>query len=65
MLLGSGTLVQALSFTPDGTQIVAGLQDTSIMIWEVRPTEKGQGSKGEENSGAILGLSTLRQGAHR
>ena len=57
--------VQELCFTPDGKQIIAGLQDTSIMIWEVRPTEKGQGSKGEENSGAILGLSTLRQGARR
>jgi hypothetical protein len=43
MLLGSGTLVQALSFTPDGRLIVAGLEDTSIVIWEVRPVDKGFG----------------------
>jgi WD40 repeat protein len=33
--------IDSLCFTPDGTQIVAGLQDTSIVIWDVRPTEKG------------------------
>ncbi len=31
--------IEALCFTPDGKQIVAGLQDTSIVIWDVRPTE--------------------------
>ena len=29
--------IDALGFTPDGKQIVAGLQDTSIVIWDVRP----------------------------
>jgi len=29
--------IEALSFTPDGKQIVTGLQDTSIVIWDVRP----------------------------
>jgi WD40 repeat protein len=33
--------IDSLCFTPDGKQIVAGLQDTSIVIWDVRPTEKG------------------------
>ena len=28
--------IDALCFTPDGKQIVAGLQDTSIVIWDVR-----------------------------
>jgi RNA polymerase sigma factor (sigma-70 family) len=31
--------IEALGFTPDGKQIVAGLQDTSIVIWDVRPTD--------------------------
>ena len=31
--------IEALRFTPDGKQIVAGLQDTSIVIWDVRPTD--------------------------
>jgi WD40 repeat protein len=31
--------IQGLSFTPDGKQIVAGLLDTSIVIWDVRPTD--------------------------
>ena len=30
--------IAALSFTPDGKQIVAGLSDTSIVIWDVRGT---------------------------
>jgi len=30
--------IETLCFTPDGKQIVAGLQDTSIVIWDVRPT---------------------------
>jgi hypothetical protein len=33
------TWISALSFTPDGKQIVAGLTDTSIVLWDVRPTE--------------------------
>ncbi len=28
--------IDALCFTPDGKQIVAGLQDSSIVIWDVR-----------------------------
>jgi RNA polymerase sigma factor (sigma-70 family) len=28
--------IDSLCFTPDGKQIVAGLQDTSIVIWDVR-----------------------------
>ncbi len=28
--------VYALTFTPDGKQIAAGLQDTSIVVWGVR-----------------------------
>jgi RNA polymerase sigma factor (sigma-70 family) len=31
--------IEALAFTPDGKQIVAGLSDTSIVIWDVRPTD--------------------------
>jgi WD40 repeat protein len=31
--------IEALCFTPDGKQIVAGLRDTSIVIWNVRPTD--------------------------
>ncbi len=31
--------IDALGFTPDGKQIVAGLQDTSIVIWDVRPID--------------------------
>ena len=31
--------INALCFTPDGKQIVAGLQDTSIVIWDVRPMD--------------------------
>ena len=31
--------IYALTFTPDGKQIVAGLQDTSIVIWDVRSTD--------------------------
>jgi WD40 repeat protein len=31
--------IDALGFTPDGKQIVAGLQDMSIVIWDVRPTD--------------------------
>ena len=30
-------LIDALTFTPDGKQIVAGLEDTSIVIWDVPP----------------------------
>ena len=26
-----------LAFTPDGKRIAAGLEDTSIVIWDVRP----------------------------
>jgi WD40 repeat protein len=29
--------MQGLAFTPDGRRIVAGLSDTSIVIWDVRP----------------------------
>ena len=29
--------IEALAFTPDGQRIVAGLSDTSILIWDVRP----------------------------
>jgi WD40 repeat protein len=31
--------IDALAFTPDGKQIVAGLQDTSIVIWDVHKAE--------------------------
>jgi RNA polymerase sigma factor (sigma-70 family) len=31
--------INVLAFTPDGKQIVAGLRDTSIVIWDVRPTD--------------------------
>jgi RNA polymerase sigma factor (sigma-70 family) len=31
--------VETLTFTPDGKQIVAGLADTSIVIWDVHPSE--------------------------
>ena len=31
--------VEALCFTPDGKRIAAGLGDTSIVLWDVRPTE--------------------------
>ena len=31
--------IEALCFTPDGKQIAAGLLDTSIVIWDVRPTD--------------------------
>ena len=31
--------IDALGFTSDGKQIVAGLQDTSIVIWDVRPMD--------------------------
>jgi RNA polymerase sigma factor (sigma-70 family) len=31
--------INALGFTPDGKQIVAGLRDTSIVIWDIRPTD--------------------------
>jgi WD40 repeat protein len=31
--------INALAFTPDGKQIVAGLQDTSIVVWDIRPTD--------------------------
>jgi len=31
--------IDSLCFTPDSKQIVAGLQDTSIVIWDVRPTD--------------------------
>ena len=30
--------IYALIFTPDGKQIAAGLGDTSIVVWEVQPT---------------------------
>jgi WD40 repeat protein len=30
--------VEALAFAPDGQRIVAGLRDTSIVVWDVRPT---------------------------
>ena len=29
--------IESLVFTLDGKQIVAGLRDTSIVIWDVRP----------------------------
>jgi WD40 repeat protein len=32
--------IDALSFTPDGKRIVAGLQDTSIVLWDVRPKDE-------------------------
>jgi RNA polymerase sigma factor (sigma-70 family) len=35
--------IDALCFTPDGKQIVAGLQDTSIVIWDVRQMDKALG----------------------
>jgi RNA polymerase sigma factor (sigma-70 family) len=31
--------IHSLCFTPDGKQIAAGLQDTSIVIWDVQPIE--------------------------
>jgi RNA polymerase sigma factor (sigma-70 family) len=31
--------IEALAFTPKGQRIVAGLSDTSIVIWDVRPME--------------------------
>jgi WD40 repeat protein len=31
--------IDSLCFTPDGKQIVAGLSDTSIVIWDVCPTD--------------------------
>ena len=31
--------INALCFTPDGKRIVAGLQDTSIAIWDVHPMD--------------------------
>lgn len=31
--------IQGLAFTPDGKQIVAGLSDTSIVIWDIRSPE--------------------------
>jgi hypothetical protein len=34
--------VEALAFTPSGEQIVAGLSDTSIVIWDAGPTDKQQ-----------------------
>ena len=30
--------IEALCFTPDGKQIIAGMRDTSIVIWDVQPT---------------------------
>jgi WD40 repeat protein len=32
--------IDALGFTPDGKQIVAGLQDTSIVLWDVGPIDE-------------------------
>jgi RNA polymerase sigma factor (sigma-70 family) len=32
--------IDALAFTPDGKQIAAGLQDSSIVLWDVKPTEE-------------------------
>ena len=32
--------IQSLCFTPDGKQIVAGLSDTSIVIWDVRARDE-------------------------
>ena len=32
--------IEALGFTPDGKQIVAGLLDTSIVIWDVRAMDE-------------------------
>jgi WD40 repeat protein len=29
----------ALAFTPDGKRLVSGMSDTSILIWDVRPTD--------------------------
>ena len=29
--------IEVLAFTPDGKKIAAGLGDTSIVIWDVRP----------------------------
>jgi WD40 repeat protein len=34
--------IEVLCFTPDGKQIAAGLGDTSIVIWDVRPTDQGR-----------------------
>jgi WD40 repeat protein len=31
--------IDALGFTPDGKQIIAGLQDTSIVIWDMPPMD--------------------------
>ncbi len=31
--------INALAFTPDGKQVVAGLRDTSIVIWDIPPTD--------------------------
>jgi WD40 repeat protein len=30
-------LIQSLAFSPDGKKIASGLEDTSIVIWDVRP----------------------------
>src|SRR5262249_41229204 len=32
--------IEALAFTPDGQRIVAGLGDTSIVIWDVGPMDR-------------------------
>jgi WD40 repeat protein len=31
--------IEVLTFTTDGRRIVAGMSDTSIVIWDVRPTD--------------------------
>ena len=31
--------IEALCYTPDGRRIVAGMSDTSIVIWDARPTD--------------------------
>ena len=33
---------QSLAFTPSGEQIVVGLPDTSIVIWDAGPTDEQQ-----------------------
>jgi hypothetical protein len=32
--------VEALTFTPDGERIAAGMGDTSIVLWDVRPSDE-------------------------
>jgi WD40 repeat protein len=35
------TSCNALTFAPDGRTLVAGMSDTTVLLWDLRPTEKG------------------------